>query len=90
MCLLFALVTFWQRKSADIKFKEWDVNSVTVSDFSVMLSIDEETWNNWLQSQESKTLSFRKFLQNELIHILEQKSNFFHEKDSNTVKIACI
>ena len=65
-CLLYRSFVYWIRINLDIDLKVWDIETVTVADFSVQVDIPRKLWGNWLEKQKSGEVSqsnFKDFLQ---------------------------
>ena len=45
--LIFAYTVYYLRYSAQLNFKEWDMDTVTTADFTVQINITEKIWKKW-------------------------------------------
>ena len=53
MSLTFASKIRYQQKQIYLKWKEWDVKNVTLSDFSIELRITSAMWSHYKSKQEA-------------------------------------
>jgi hypothetical protein len=43
--VIFLVVIFYLKKTAALDFQQWDIETLTASDFTVEYSVSEEMWN---------------------------------------------
>jgi len=53
MCWAYSYTIYYLDKSSTLDFKKWDVNTVTVSDFTVQITITNMVWAKWLTVQNA-------------------------------------
>ena len=53
ICWAYAYTIYYLDKSSSLDFKKWDVNTVTVSDFTVQITITKMVWAKWLTVQNA-------------------------------------
>ena len=46
-CWAFNCTIYYLKKSSKLQYKNWDVKSVTVADFTVQIQITEKIWDQW-------------------------------------------
>jgi hypothetical protein len=46
-CITYRFFVYWLRVNLDIDLKVWDVDTVTVADFSVQISVTRKLWEKW-------------------------------------------
>ena len=47
ICFLYILSIYYQEQTARLDYKMWDVNTVTVGDFTVETIITSSMWRNF-------------------------------------------
>lgn len=64
-CFIFKFCIHYLRIISDIEIKIFDINKVTVDDFSVKIGFTKKLWEKWLESEDSKKMSFKQhFIEN--------------------------
>lgn len=78
-CLLYLAAVRYQTNSNTIIYAEWDLNIVTISDYSVELDIDKKGYKDWLDrvyhvegGDYSKKISPGLSLKRYMIHKIEK------------------
>ena len=46
-CLFFNSVIYYRKTSSALDEKQWDISTVTTSDFTVDIEIPNEVWPKW-------------------------------------------
>ena len=54
--LVYLLVLYYQEKTAALDYKVWDVDTVTVADFTVETFFVDELWEQYLNREDVKRL----------------------------------
>jgi hypothetical protein len=87
--LFFMVVIYWLKRASKIKQLEWDVSTVTASDYSVEMEITEEQYTWFLENVYNPTdrhaglspgESLKKYLKQEVEGLL---TNYLREKRAN-------
>ena len=82
MAVLFLLAMAMMIKRSSEQYTEWDLNTTTISDYTVRYQIPENLYNYYSNSvypqevggdpKESKIYSFKRFLKREVEKLLSQ------------------
>lgn len=83
---VFLSVLYYLNKVAMIDFKQWDVETVTAGDFTVVYQIPDEVWFNFELQHEDKTRAegsdFEDYLKTQFEKLVSlQPSVLFPEQD---------
>lgn len=57
MAAFFNIYMYKREKESIIQFKEWDLDTVTVTDFAVMMNIPDKVWKNFIKNNDAKDFS---------------------------------
>ena len=55
--LVYLLIIYYQEKTAALEYKTWDVDTVTVADFTAETFFSDELWEEFLERPEVKALA---------------------------------
>ena len=95
--LLFLLVHWYLKETAEIDFKLWDVETVTASDFTVEFGIPEAIWEDFNRTelpklqQQHPTSSVLMLFEEYITEVLTKKLNAFeYVVDNIDCKVANI
>ncbi len=53
-CLLFWVILYFRLSGNQIDYKKWDMETITINDFSVELKINKELWGLFEKQQERR------------------------------------
>ncbi len=66
VALLFLLAIYYNEKTCMLDYKLWDVDTVTVGDFTVETAISRRMWEEFQPQTENKIADFEKHLREEV------------------------
>ena len=64
MSLLYSQVLNYLEKVSKIDFKQWDLNTCTVADYSIKLQLPEQLWSTYLdrKAEDQETRPFDQYI----------------------------
>jgi len=79
ICCLYLLSLYYQQQASRLEYKLWDVNTVTVADFTTETLITQRMWDEFLKkpdvqnSSEPKIKLFEQHLRDEVEQMVQQE-----------------
>ncbi len=62
--LVYLLIIYYQEKTAALDYKTWDVDTVTVADFTAETFFTDELWEEYLKRPEVQALATKDRIKN--------------------------
>ena len=64
--MLYLVLMFEMEISSQIKYRNWDFNTVTPADFTLKFTFSQDIWDKWMNSSLKAEMSFKDYLINEI------------------------
>ena len=82
---VFLFMIYYLQKSASLDHKQWDMNTMTVADFTIQMTIPPEVWKLWnseCQFGSHCTKSFKDFFRKQIQQQVNEMPRIFkYRKD---------
>ena len=76
-CLIFTYTIWYLRRSAQLNFKRWDIETVTSADFTIQVNFSKNLWSNWKEKSQKEAYgnrSLKEFIKREMCEQLQNRS----------------
>jgi hypothetical protein len=67
--IIYLLMIYYLRATSHLDYKEWDVDTVTVADYSAQMKISDTMWNNFKKEKHDRP--FNIFIKEEIQDMLK-------------------